>query len=45
VLEAELTSAVERIEKRLDWIEENLASIGRVSGRDFTHAREAIDNL
>jgi ribosomal protein L7/L12 len=88
VLEAELTSAVQRIEKRLDWIEENLASIGRVSGReyvpmgrgetrpdatgvpadvlelaragktidaikryreltglDFTHAREAIDNL
>lgn len=31
--DAQLTSAIERIEKRLDWIEENL---GRVVGLQYT---------
>jgi hypothetical protein len=83
--EAELTRAVNRIEKRLDWIEENLGRVvglqyvamGRsdtrpdpggvpadvlelaragktldairryreLTGLDFAHAREVIDNL
>ena len=83
--EAELTKAINRIDKRLDWIEENLARVvglqyvpmGRsevrpdeasvpadvlelacegntmdaikryreLTGVDFAHAREVIDNL
>ena len=83
--EAELTRAIERIEKRLDWIEENLARVvglqyvamGRsdtrpdasgvpedvlelaragkamdaikryreLTGLDFAHAKQVIDNL